>query len=102
MTIEPSRGKMVVKREMDAAKIGKIIRPEEFRRPTCKAEVIAMGLPMMTEMGQDIEVPAKVGETILVELHTGTDIKLGDEEMTVIHQIEVLGVLREDSPVKGL
>jgi chaperonin GroES len=101
MKIRPLHDRIVVKRieEEDTAP-GGIIIPDTAKEKPQKGEVVAVGQGKRLEDGKLIPLDVKAGDRILFGKYSGSEIKLEGEELLIIREDEVLGVI-EDTPKKA-
>lgn len=92
--IRPLYDRIVVKRK-DAKETmkGGIIIPDTAKEKPQEAEVIAVGEGKFNDDGKRIKLDVKKGDTVLIGKYSGTDIKLEDEEYTILREDEVLAIV---------
>ena len=94
MAIRPLSDKLVIKIIDDTEQTsGGIFIPESAKEKPQKGEVIAVGPGKTLEDGKKEEMEVKVGDIVLFAKYAGTDIKLNDENLKILSEKEVLGVL---------
>ncbi len=92
--IRPLADKLVVKVIDEAEQTaGGIFIPDSAREKPQKGEVIAVGSGAMNKNGERDEMEVKVGDTVLFAKYGGTDVKLGDEEVKILSERDVLAVV---------
>ena len=94
MTFRPLHDRILIKRieERETVK-GGIIIPDTAKEKPQEAEVIAVGHGKKTEEGKVVPLDVKAGDRILFGKYSGTEIKLADEELLIIREEEVLGII---------
>ena len=94
MNIRPLYDRIVVKRieEQETTRSG-IIIPDSAQEKPQEAEVIAVGKGKRLEDGKIVPLDVKVGDRILLGKYSGSDIKLDGQELLIVREDEVLGVL---------
>ncbi len=94
MTFRPLHDRILIKRieEKETVK-GGIIIPDTAKEKPQEAEVIAVGHGKKTEEGKVVPLDVKAGDRILFGKYSGTEIKLADEELLIIREEEVLGII---------
>lgn len=70
---------------------GGIYLPDSKLGKTNEGEVVAVGPGRVTGSGTKIEVNVKVGETVLLPEYGGTTLTLGDEELSLFRDEDILG-----------
>ena len=92
--IKPLSDRVIVKAiEQEQMKKGGIIIPDTAKEKPQEGEVIAVGPGKRDEQGKIIPMDVKVGDKILYGKYSGTEIKLEDEELLIMHQDDILGIL---------
>ena len=94
MKIRPLYDRIVVKRIEEQETIrGGIIIPDSAKEKPQEGEVIAVGNGKRLEDGKVVPLDVKVGDRILFGKYSGSDIKLDGEELLIMREDEVLGIL---------
>lgn len=70
---------------------GGIYLPDSKLGKTNEGEVIAVGPGRVTETGTKIAVNVTVGDTVLLPEYGGTTLTLGDEELSLFRDEDILG-----------
>lgn len=94
MNIRPLYDRLVVKRieEKETMK-GGIIIPDSAKEKPQEGEIVAVGQGKRAEDGKLIALDVKVGDHILFGKYSGNDIKMDGEELLIMREDEVLGVI---------
>jgi chaperonin GroES len=92
--LRPLYDRIVVKR-LDAKETvrGGIIIPDTAKEKPQEAEVIAVGEGKFDDNGKRIKLDVKKGDKVLIGKYSGTDIKLDDQEYTILREDEVLAIV---------
>jgi chaperonin GroES len=94
MTLTPLRDRILVRRIEEAEqRRGGIIIPDTAKEKPQQGQVVAVGKGRITEDGKTIPVDVKVGDTILFGKYAGSEIKLDGEELLIVREDEVLGIV---------
>ena len=94
MKVRPLHDRLIVRRiEEKATAKGGIIIPDTAKEKPQEGEVLAVGNGKLLENGTKIALDVKVGNKILFGKYTGTDIKIDGEEVLILREDEVLGIL---------
>ena len=94
MAIRPLSDKLVIKIIDDTEQTsGGIFIPDSVKEKPQKGEVIAVGPGKTLEDGKKEDMEVKVGDIVLFAKYAGTDIKLNDENLKILSEKEVLGIL---------
>ena len=92
--VKPLRDRVLVRRiEEVEQKVGGIIIPDSAKEKPLQAEVIAVGSGRVLESGQKQPLDLKAGDKVLIGKWSGTEVKVDGEELLILKEDEVLGVL---------
>jgi chaperonin GroES len=92
--IKPLGQRVLVKRiEADAVSAGGIVLPDTAKEKPQEAEVLALGTGGKDDNGNDIAWHVKVGDKVLISKYGGTEVKLDGQEVLIISQSDILGVV---------
>lgn len=93
MTIKPLADRVVVKlvEAEETTKSGIILAASAQEKPQV-AEVVAVGPGGMVE-GKEVEMYVKVGDKVITSKYSGTEVKLDDQEYTIVKQSDILAVV---------
>jgi chaperonin GroES len=98
--IRPLYDRLVVRRiEQSEQVLNGIIIPDTAKEKPQEAEVVAVGRGKRLEDGKIIALDVKTGDRILFGKYSGSEIKIDGEELLILREDEVLGVL--DSKENG-
>jgi chaperonin GroES len=90
----PLHDRVVVKRINPEAKTkGGIIIPDTAREKPQQGEVVAVGPGGRDESGKLIPIDVKSGDKILFGKWSGTEVVLDGEELLIMKESDVMGVL---------
>jgi len=94
MDLRPLHDRVLVKRlEEGEQRRGGIIIPDSAKEKPQQAEVIAVGSGKLLESGERATVEVKPGDRILFGKYSGAEIKIDGDELLVLKEDEILGVL---------
>jgi chaperonin GroES len=94
MKIRPLHDRVVVRRlENEAMSAGGIVIPDAAKEKPIQGEVIAVGNGKVLDSGETRALDVKVGDTVLFGKYSGTEVKLGDEEVLVMREEDIMGVV---------
>ena len=94
MNIRPLYDRIVVKRiEDQETKIGGLFIPDSAKEKPQEGEVVAVGKGKRLEDGKINALDVKVGDRILFGKYSGNDIKIDGQELLIMREDEVLGIL---------
>jgi chaperonin GroES len=93
--IQPLGDRVLVKPvEAKETKRGGIIIPDSAKEKPQEGMIAACGKGKTTEDGKVIALDVKVGDKILYGKYSGSEIKLDDEDYLIMHQDDILGILK--------
>ena len=94
MKFRPLHDRVVVKRvEEDTKTKGGIIIPETAQEKPMQGKIIAVGPGGRDEAGKLIPIDLMKGDTILFGKWSGTEVKIDGEELLIMKESDVMGVL---------
>ncbi|MEQ8296126.1 MAG: co-chaperone GroES [Nitratireductor sp.] len=94
MTFRPLHDRILVRRvEADDKTKGGIIIPDTAKEKPQEGEVIAVGSGARDESGKLVPLEIEVGDRILFGKWSGTEIKLDGEDLLIMKESDVMGVL---------
>ncbi|RWB29093.1 MAG: co-chaperone GroES [Mesorhizobium sp.] len=94
MAFRPLHDRILVRRiEVDEKTAGGIIIPDTAKEKPQEGEVIAAGPGARDDSGQMQPLDVKVGDHILFGKWSGTEIKLNGEDLLIMKESDVLGVM---------
>jgi chaperonin GroES len=92
--IRPLHDRVLIKRIEEQETVrGGIIIPDTAKEKPQEGEVIAVGTGKRLESGQVTPMEVKAGDRVLFGKYSGTEIKLDGEELLILREDEILGVL---------
>jgi chaperonin GroES len=94
--IRPLHDRVVVRRLEDERKSpGGIVIPDTAKEKPIQGEVIAVGNGKVMEDGKVRPLDVKVGDKILFGKYSGTEVKIGTEELLVMREEDIMGVVEK-------
>ena len=95
MSIRPLHDRVVAKRlEAEEEQMrGGIIIPDTAKEKPQEAEIVAVGPGKIQEDGSRAPMDVKAGDRVLVGKYSGSEIKLGDDELVILREDEILAVI---------
>jgi len=94
MTFRPLHDRVLVRRiEADTKTAGGIIIPDTAKEKPQEGEVIAVGPGARDEAGKVVPLDVKMGDRILFGKWSGTEIKIDGEELLIMKESDVMGVI---------
>jgi chaperonin GroES len=94
MQFRPLHDNVLIKRlEAAEERVGGIIIPDTAKEKPQEGEVLAVGPGKLLEDGTRRPVAVAVGNKVLFGKYAGTEITIDDEEMLVLRESDILGVM---------
>ena len=94
MKLRPLQDRIIVKRlEEESKTAGGIFIPETAKEKPQRGEVIAVGNGKKTEDGKVLPIDVKVGDKVLFGKYAGTEIKIDGEELLIMREDDILGII---------
>ena len=95
MKIRPLQDRILIKRvEEEQKTAGGIIIPDSAKEKPQEGLVVATGKGKTTEDGKVLPMDVKAGDKILYGKYSGSEIKLEGTEYLIMHQDDILGILK--------
>ena len=92
--IRPLQDRLIVSRlDSEEKTAGGLYIPDSAKEKPQQGEVVAVGKGKVKEDGTVIPMDIKKGDKILFGKYSGTEIKLDGEELLIMREDEVLGVI---------
>ena len=96
MSFRPLHDRILVRRVEENAKTrGGIIIPDTAKEKPQEGEVIAAGPGVRNDEGKLTPLDVKVGDRILFGKWSGTEVKIDGEDLIILKESDVLGVVEE-------
>jgi len=94
MKLKPLSDRVLVKSlEEKEVKKGGIIIPDTAKEKPQEGQVIAVGPGKVDEKGNRIPMNVKAGDKVLYGKYSGSEVKLDDQELMIMHEEDIYGVL---------
>lgn len=102
MQIRPLHDRVIVRRvEADTKTPGGLIIPDTVTEKPIEGEVVAAGPGVRDEDGNVHPLDVKVGDRVLFSKWGGTEIKLDGEDLLVMKESDIIGVIETSSKKKA-
>ena len=97
MKFRPLHDRVVIRRvEEEGKTTGGIIIPDTAKEKPMEGEIVSVGPGARDENGKLVPLDVKAGDRILFGKWSGTEIKLDGEDLLIMNESDVMGVV--DSP----
>jgi chaperonin GroES len=94
MKFRPLHDRVVVRRlEAEEKTAGGIIIPDTAKEKPMEGEVIAAGPGARDEQGKLVPLDVKTGDRILFGKWSGTEVKLDGEELLIMKESDIMGII---------
>jgi chaperonin GroES len=94
LKFRPLHDRVVVRRvTADEKTAGGIIIPDTAQEKPQQGEVIAVGPGGRDEAGKLIPIDLKVGDKVLFAKWSGSEVKIGGEELLIMKESDIMGVI---------
>lgn len=94
MKFRPLHDRVLVRRlEQEEKTAGGIIIPDTAKEKPMEGEVVATGSGARDDQGKVVPLDVKAGDKILFSKWAGTEIKIEGEELLVMKESDIMGVL---------
>jgi len=96
MQVKPLYDRVLLKRiEAEEQVRGGIIIPDTAKEKPQEAEVFSVGDGKIDEDGKRVPMTVKKGDRVLIGKYSGTDIKIDDDEYTIVREDEILAIIEK-------
>ena len=96
MNIRPLHDRLVVRRmEEERMSSGGIVIPDSATEKPAQGEVLAVGNGKILDNGEVRPLDVKVGEKVLFGKYSGSEIKIGGEDLLVMREEDIMGVVED-------
>ena len=103
MKFRPLHDRVVVKRlEEDTKTAGGIIIPDTAKEKPQQGKIVAVGPGARDETGKVIPLDVKVGDTVLFGKWSGSEVKIDGDDLLIMKESDILGVLEGNAKVKAV
>jgi chaperonin GroES len=94
MKIRPLHDRVIVKRlDENKTSPGGIVIPDSAAEKPIQGEIIAVGNGKILENGEVRALAVKKGDKILFGKYSGTEVKIGGDELLVLREDDIMGVI---------
>ncbi len=101
MKFRPLHDRVLVKRvEQEDKTAGGIIIPDTAQEKPMEGEIIAVGSGVRNETGVLVPLDVKAGDRVLFGKWSGTEVKIGGDELLIMKESDLLGVIKSSAKKK--
>jgi len=101
MTFRPLHDRVAIRRfEGDEKSKGGIIIPDTVKEKPQEGEVIAVGPGARDDRGRITPIDVAVGDTVLFGKWSGTEVKIGGQDLLIMKEGDIIGVVKRSAARK--
>ncbi len=101
MNFRPLHDRVLVRRiEAEEKTRGGIIIPDTAKEKPQEGEVVSVGAGTINDKGEIRPLDVKAGDRILFGKWSGTEVKLDGEELLIMKESDIMGILEGVSAAK--
>ncbi len=94
MKFRPLHDRVVIRRlNAEERSAGGIIIPDTAQEKPMEGEVVAVGPGARNEQGHIVALEVKAGDRILFGKWSGTEVKLDGEELLIMKESDIMGII---------
>ncbi|MEW5965047.1 MAG: co-chaperone GroES [Pseudomonadota bacterium] len=102
MKFRPLHDRVVVRRiDAEERSQGGIIIPDTAKEKPQQGEVVAVGPGARDDQGRLVALDVQVGDTVLFGKWSGTEVKIDGEELLIMKESDIMGVLETGKTLKA-
>jgi chaperonin GroES len=79
--------------EEETTSAGGIVIPDSAAEKPIRGEIVAAGKGKRLESGDVVPLDVKVGDTVLFGKYSGTEVKVNGDDLLVMREEDIMGVL---------
>ena len=100
--IKPLHDRVIVRRIEEGEQVrGGIIIPDSAKEKPMEGEVVAVGEGKYRDDGTRQPLDVKKGDRVLFGKYSGSEIKLDGEELLIMREDEILGIIERAGAASG-
>jgi chaperonin GroES len=101
MKFRPLHDRVVIRRvDAEEKSVGGIIIPDTAQEKPMEGEVVAVGPGARNEEGHVVALEVRPGNRILFGKWSGTEVKLDGEELLIMKESDIMGVIEGTPAVR--
>ncbi|AZV79267.1 co-chaperone GroES [Parasedimentitalea marina] len=94
MALKPLHDRVLVRRtESEEKTAGGLIIPESAKEKPSEGQVVAIGEGARKDSGELIDMSVKAGDTILFGKWSGTEVTVDGEELLMMKESDIMGII---------
>jgi len=101
MKFRPLHDRVLVRRVAEEEKTaGGIIIPDTAKEKPMEGYVVAVGSGARNEKGEIVPLDVKAGDRVLFGKWSGTEVKIGGEELIIMKETDIMGIIESTGKAK--
>ena len=102
MNVRPLHDRIIVQRlDEGEQRVGGIIIPDTAKEKPQEGEVIAVGNGKLLENGTRVPLDVQAGDRILFGKWSGTEVTIDGEELIIMKESDILGIVEKTAAKAG-
>ncbi|MEM6441024.1 MAG: co-chaperone GroES [Pseudomonadota bacterium] len=102
MDFTPLHDRVLVRRiESDEKTAGGLIIPDSAKEKPQEGEIVSAGEGARKDSGELIPMAVKAGDKVLFGKWSGTEVKIDGEELLIMKESDILGILSGSAAAKA-
>jgi chaperonin GroES len=102
VNIRPLQDRVILRRIEEGEQVrGGIIIPDTAKEKPQEGEVVAVGEGKYREDGTRQTLDVRVGDRVLFGKYSGSEVKIDNEELLIMREDEILGIIQRATSKKG-
>ncbi len=94
LNLKPIGDRIIVRREAaDEKTAGGIVLPDSAKDKPARGKIVSVGDGRLLKNGNRIPLQVKVGQRVLFSSYAGDTFKLGDEELVLMREEDILAII---------
>lgn len=94
MAFKPLHDRVLVRRvESDDTTSGGLIIPDSAKEKPSEGEIVSAGAGARNDKGERVELDVKAGDRVLFGKWSGTEVTVDGEELLIMKETDILGVV---------
>ena len=94
MAFTPLHDRVLVRRiESDEKTAGGLIIPDNAKEKPAEGEIVSVGEGARKDSGELIAMSVKAGDKVLFGKWSGTEVKIDGEELLIMKESDILGIM---------
>ncbi len=103
MKFRPLHDRVVMRRvAQETRTAGGLLIPDTVQEKPTEGEIVAVGPGARNERGELVPLDVKAGDRVLFAKWSGTEVKLDGEELLIMKETDIIGVVEGTATAKKL